>query len=166
MPRLVFLADSSVLIDYLDTDPSILRLASTHLGDILILDVILRETEQLTLEYCKQLGLKVIQGKYEECKKAAIAIGGLSPQDRLCLLVAKRMNAHCLTNDRALRRYCEEHSVLVLWGLELMHMLYGKGMITHKEACDVALQIQAVNPFITRSIIERFMEKLDAAGGQ
>ncbi len=87
--------------------------------------------------------------------------GRLSFHDRLCLILARDAGWACVTNDRALRRACEELSVPVLWGLELMIRLAAGHHLAIDTAVTIANAIRQSNPrHITEDLLERFSRRL------
>ena len=106
-----------------------------------------------------ELGLVIIEPEIEDAFAAVSQPGPTSFQDRLSLLVAKRHNFTCVTNDKNLRKLCEQEGVPILWGLQLLAELHMAGGISGKEAEKLAQAIRASNPkHITAQIISRFKE--------
>lgn len=58
-------ADANVLIDYAQTDPSVLTLHVRHFGPIYVPSVILDEVDQLDAADCESLGLTVVEEPLE-----------------------------------------------------------------------------------------------------
>ena len=158
----IFLADSSVLIDYSISDRSILALAVRHLGRIVVPDLILDEVDQLDQDDCAELGL-VIQETDMEMTMAANAnpLRGLSLQDKLCFLLAQQNTWTCITNDAGLVEACKKSDVSVWRGLRIMIELVKGGHLTKKSALSVAAKISAGNPlYITKSVLAKFEREL------
>lgn len=153
----MLIIDANVLIDYANTDPSILSLCVRHLGALHIPTVILDEVQQLTDSDCQRLGLTVIEEPVEVLLAAAAARGAVSFEDHVCLLLAKQNDWTCLTNDKALRRACQIEGVAVMRGLRLMAELVALEKLDPQSAMEVALAIQRSNP---RHITPRVIEEL------
>ncbi len=92
--------------------------------------------------------------------QAALASQGLSFQDRLCLLIAKREGWICVTNDTALRRACSDSGVPILWGLQFLLELVEAQVVTREEALDCARAISDSNSYITKKLLDDFIAKL------
>lgn len=157
-----------MLIDYVNSDVSVLALAARHVGSIYVLSTVLTEVDGLGEEDCDRLGLQVYEPQLSQLQAAAQKRGALSTQDHLCLILAQEEGWTCVTNDGALRRACGRHRVPVLWGLELMIELVQLGQLAEAEATAVAQLIHQANPFhITTAIVARFVQRLrEATGGK
>ncbi len=143
------------------TDAKILSLASRFVGTIHIPRSILEEVSQLCEADCDRLDLRIVDGSLDQIQEAAKGSGRLSFNDRVCLILARDGGWTCLTNDRALRKACNDVAVPVLWGLELMLELVATGRLAPESALRVARTIQAVNPrHITTEILARFEQKI------
>lgn len=149
--------DANVLIDYRDSNISILTLASHHLGRIQVIETVLDEVDGLDSAQCERLGIAVVEPDLPQLIEAATKRGPLSTQDHLCLIVAKADGSTCITNDAALRKACNEHGVPVLWGLQLMTELVRLVQLSAEDAVAVARDIHANNPLhIPSRLVERF----------
>lgn len=158
---MLFIIDANVLIDYANTDPSILSLAIKHIGPIFVASVILDEVEQLSVEDCVNLGLRIIEEPVEILIAAGERRGRLSFEDHICLLLAVDNEYICISNDKPLHSACREENVSVMWGLRLMIELVRKGVLDKSSAMEVAEAIHLSNPFhITSEIIAEFKNKL------
>ncbi len=154
-----FVVDASVLIDYAETDVGILSLVGRHLGALYVPRPVFEEVRQLTEADCDRLGLRIESPTTEQLIEAGAGGGPLSFQDWLCLITARDKTAVCVTNEKPMRRACEAAGVSVSWGLELMLQLIQAGHIRVSSAVRVAESIHRINPFITRSIVDRFRAK-------
>jgi len=160
-PRRLLVVDANVLIDYVGSDLSILRLAAEFVGPIHVPRPVLEEVEHLDEADCARLGIRLAEASVDQFLEAGAGRGRLSFSDRLCLVLARDRSWTCVTNDRALRRACADISVPVLWGLELMLELVSLRRLTVEAALDVAMAIHRSNPrHITSEILERFGRKV------
>lgn len=158
--------DANVLIDYLAADVTILQRVSRHLGAVHIPRQVLQEVPRLVPDDCQRLDLRIVDETVEQLLEAAQHRGRLSFHDRLCLIVARDAGWTCVTNDRALRRACEELSVPVLWGLELMIQLVAGRHLPAAAAREAAAAIRASNPrHISEELLERFARRLGGSVG-
>lgn len=154
-------ADANVLIDYAQTDPSVLTLHVRHVGSIYVPSVILDGVDQLNAGDCESLGLTVVEEPLEILVAATEERGQLSFEDRVCLLLARTNQWTCITNERPLHRACSEENVASIWGLRLMINLVHAGQLSRNTAIEVAQAIHHINPrYITQEILDRFESEL------
>ena len=152
--------DANVLIDYANTDKEILSLIGRHLATIHVPSPVLAEVRQLPLREARRLGLQVVEPTLQEATEAAVGGGAISFQDRLCLITARINGWMCLTNDKPLRKACQEVKVTCIWGLEAMRVLVAGRHMSRQQAWATAEQIARTNPFITKAILKRFHEQI------
>jgi len=117
----------------------------------------------MTLAKCRELSITVYQLETEQLLETVSVSTRLAYEDRLCFLACRDNSWVCVSNDKLLRRTCEDHDIPVRWGLELMLELVHAGAITPTRAKRVAEKIHENNPLhITKAIIARFIAKLSA----
>lgn len=154
------IVDACVLIDICEADRSVLTLVSRCVGDVHVATPVLAEVDQLDESEAISLGIKLVEPSLEMTAEAAATRGRLSFADRLCFLIAKERAWTCVSNDRRLRRTCEESAVSVLWGLELVGLLVDKGAMPPEGARDIGERICAANQFIGDAVLERFLARI------
>jgi rRNA-processing protein FCF1 len=161
-PARFMIMDACVLIDYMNGEPDLFKLISSHIGPIYIATPILEEVDSIkSIEELEELGLIAIEPEIEDVFTAEELGGQTSFQDNICFLTAKRRSLTCVSNDINLRRQCTEESVPILWGLELILDLTKAGGIGKKEASRIARDIQKSNPrHINARILSDFVVKL------
>jgi hypothetical protein len=114
---------------------------------------------------CQSFGLTIVEGSFAQLTEAAQRGGGLSFEDKLCLVLARDHGWTCLTNDGPLRDACKAQGVTVVWGLEIMLQLVEAGHVSADIAIAVAESIHAINPlYITRKIVSTFCRKVQSKG--
>lgn len=150
--------DANILIDYVQTDPLVLKLLSHHIGQLAVLDYVLAEVNQLDESDCSELGIKVIEVDTQDLIAAGSPRKGLSFQDSLCLVVCGRYSLACITNDGKLRRECSKEGIAVFWGLELMTILVRNGHLTKNQAQKIVLEMHQNNPYITAKVVQDFLD--------
>lgn len=163
MERKQFVAlicDANVLIDYVSSNRRILEKASLLISQIYVLSPILDEVRQLSKKEIKELKIKVFEPELNDVIVASERGGPLSFEDKLCLIVSGKENWTCVTNDKNLRKACEEKNIDILWGLDLMLLLNQTGVLSKKEAQDTAEKIKENNAYIKKDIIDSFLKKL------
>lgn len=157
----LLLADADVLIDYAEADLEILALVSRYVGRVKVVDIVLdEEVRQISRADCGRLELEVIETEAEQVLRAQENRSSLSLKDCLCLVVARELGYELISNDRALRRRCEEEGIAVSWGLALMlDLLQGKHL-SLKRALITARAIHVNNPHhINRNVLSAFERK-------
>lgn len=159
----LFILDACVLIDYLDADASVIGEMARHLGRVHVAATVLAEVKELDETRAGELGLVVVEPPLELLAEAAGQRGGLSFQDHVCLLLAKREGWVCVTSDGALRKACVDDGMAVLWGLEPMALLVAGGHMTADVAVEMAERISGVNPYVTVEIVGRFAKRVRGA---
>ena len=153
----ILLMDANVLIDYLQSDFSVLGLVNKHVGEVCVLTTIIDEVEALDPVDCERIGLKVIEPELAQLTLAATKRGRLSFADHLCLLVAMDGGFACVTNDKPLRNACTEEDVDILWGLEIMTALVRAGEMLATDVIQTAEKIHQSNPLhISIQLVDRF----------
>jgi predicted nucleic acid-binding protein len=156
----LLLVDACVLIDFAKSDTSVITLASRYVGEVYVATPVFEEVRDLDPAMAASLGIRLFEPPLEMLASAAATRGRLSFQDRLCLLVAKSNGWTCVSNDRRLRESCEEASVSVLWGFELLALLVENKALSAAAARDIAGTIFANNKRIGRQVLLRFYGRI------
>jgi len=162
IPARFMIMDACVLIDYMNGEPDLFKLISSHIGPIYVATPILEEVDSIrTITELEDLGLIPIEPEVEDVFIAEEMVGQTSFQDNICFLTAKRQSFTCVSNDANLRWRCADVSVPILWGLELILDLTRTGGILKKESLRIAKDIQKSNPiYINTKILSDFEAKL------
>ena len=156
--------DTSVVLDYLKSEPSILSLASHRLGECLIASLVLhREIDQLDPVQCEELGIRTVEENQNVITEAATRDGdsGLSFYDWLSILLAKEHGYVVVTNDQRQYRICEKEGVVCMRGLRIMLELVSGGHLEANEAEEISKRISKVNGFITPEVLSMFSQALN-----
>ncbi len=157
----VLLADADVLIDYRESDLTVLELVVRHVGRVAVVPSVLEEVRGVTVAQCARLGIEVIEVTTDRMLQAAEAGSSVSFNDRLCLVVCREEGWTCVTNDGALRRLCKRHGVETRFGLGLMVDLVAAGVLARRRAVSVARRMQIANPLhINDRVLTRFLDAL------
>ncbi len=157
----ILLADADVLIDYRDSDLTILKLVSQHIGAVRVLRQVLDEAPGISDRRCAHLGIEIVQLETELLIEANDLPRSLSVADRFCIVACERHRWTLVTNDRALRAVGKQRSLRLRWGLGLMVDLVHAGVLSEARALKVARAIRAANPtHITAALLDRFRARL------
>ncbi len=154
------ICDASVLIDYILTEPKILKLFSKHCLQIYVTIATLQEVQQILPGQAESLGLLTFEPSINQLQEASKRNGPLSFQDRLCFILSRDNNWPCISSDKKLISECDKIGTGAIWGLNLMKVLVEKGHLGKKEAIAIANKIAKENPYIPQAILKRFEEKL------
>lgn len=162
-PVRFMIMDACVLIDYINGEPDLFKLISTHIGAIYVTTPILEEVDSIeSIEELEELGLLPIEPEIDDVFEATNMNGKTSFQDNLCYLTAKRQGMICVTNDTNLRKQCSSSDIPILWGLQLILELVKTGGISKKEASFIATEIHKSNPrHINQKVLDGFLRKLN-----
>ncbi len=162
----ILIIDAVALIDFRDSDPTILALISSKLGQLVVASPVLDEVNNFDESDCLKYGIKVIEPSFEQLEKAVAKRNenkSLSLMDLICLVLAKENDWVCITNDKRLRRECQNEGVEIYWDLEMLIKLVEKKELLKKEAKEIAYNMHKNNFQLTKVILERFNKKIDAS---
>lgn len=162
-----FVIDATVLIDYANTNTSILQIISKYIGAIHVPKPVLREVRQLDIAQCEQLDIHVIDYSVEQAIEAGSKRGRLSFEDHLCLIIARDHGWTCVTNDKPLREACKQENVNSRWGLELLIELVRKHLLEPQKSIQIAEEIHLTNPHcISKAIVIHFQQRIQSLHGR
>ncbi len=149
-------ADASVLIDYAESDRSVLALMSRHLATIHVPSPVFEEVHKLSEKDAARLGIDVVEPTLDQVLEAEAGEGPTSFEDRLCCVVGRDAGWSVMTNDAALRRVCDSIGIGCVWGLEAMTLLVERQHLSTERAVAIAEKIASVNIYITPKVLARF----------
>lgn len=145
MPADLVILDACVLIDFLSTDRSLLRLAG-KVFTLHVASVVLAEVDGADEATLLALGVRVVEPSLDLSADAAGRGGALSFEDWASLLLASERGWACVTNDRRLRRECATCGVEALWGLEILGTLVAQRLLPVEAAVAAATTMHDGNP--------------------
>lgn len=162
MANEILLADADVLIDYLNSDLSVLQLTSRYIGPVKVTQPVLNSVNGLSATACKKHRIEIIEASTELLLDAGARSGALSFEDWICFLLCKQEGWTCVTNDRRLLSECRGCRVETRRGLSLMIELVRQGRLTDRKARRIAQKIAESNPYhINDQVLEGFTAALD-----
>ncbi len=159
-PERLLVLDACVLIDICLEDSSLLGLAASSLGKVIVLSPILEEVHQLDDTEVERLKLTIIEPDIQIVMNAAARRGGLSFRDRICLLYSQTTKATLYTNDRALLNAATTDGIDARWGLEILIELVTVGQLSPPEALSAAQSICERSRFPSDQLMEEFRKRL------
>ncbi len=157
------LLDSNVVINYDNADIlCVLSLVNKHIGQVYILTAVLEEVGDLSDVDCARRGFEVIETTPSEMILAGKLQVGSGPAevDDQCLAVAQKRSYICVTNDRVLRRSCDNHGVNCRGGLGLLILLCEKQQITTNQAKEYADKLSKTTRRLGKDVKQKFHERL------
>ena len=105
--------------------------------------------------------LKVVDPEEIQFMEVAERQGRLSEEDRLCFVIARDMGCDCWTNDKGLRRLCDDNKIRCHWGLAPMITLVEMRILPSGRAIKTAENIRTNNPYyIKKWIIDDFKKRI------
>ena len=157
----ILLADADVLIDYRDSDLSILELVSKEIGRVYVLREVLLTVRGMSEKACDRHGIQPISAATDVLIEAGASGGSLSFEDWVCLITCRERSWTLVTNDAALIRACKSECIEVRRGLGLMIELVSRGKLEEKRAARIAEMIHQVNPMhINERVLRTFEQAL------
>ena len=157
------ISDADVLIDYAKSAPNVLGLISTHVKKLYVALPVAKEVDQLSLTDIERLSIGIITpslGQLIEADQIRNAKPSISGRDAISFVIARDNSWACMTNDKALRTYCQDRKITCLWGIEMMRHLVATQKLTPPKAFHIAQDIQSKNRRITSDIIKRLQKQL------
>jgi hypothetical protein len=161
----LLIRDACVLIDFYEADPALFSLVAKHVGEVHVALPVLEEVEQLDESAATSLGITVDDLPGEVLLEAAARRGGLSFEDRICLVAAQKTEWTCVTNDKALKNACIDAKVPSLWGLEALALLVESGGLPANDARDLATVMHGRNRRIGDAVLQRFYKRIGVTAG-
>jgi predicted nucleic acid-binding protein len=152
--------DACVLIDFYEADPALFRLIADHVGEVHVPLPVLAEVKQLDESVAASLGITVDDLPGEVLLEAAARRGGLSFEDRICLVAAAKNGWTCVTNDKALKNACADAKVQTLWGFEVLALLVEGGGLPADDARDLAKGMYERNRRLGAAVLQRFYRRI------
>ena len=160
-PKPGLLLDADVLIDYAHADDGVLGLVARHLARVQVLSTTRSEVREFRDEDYSRLGITVLVPTADQEETAAGISSRSSVNDLRCLVVCRENDWTLATNDRILRKACEEHGVRTRYGLELMLDLVAIGCLPRSRAESVAEKLHSRSPgHFHRGILDWFRSRL------
>ena len=159
-PERLLILDACVLIDICLEDSTLLGLATSSLGKIVVLSPVLEEVDQLDDTEIERLGLSIIDPELEVIIEATARRGGLSFRDKICLLYSRDSKGTLYTNDRTLLNAASDYGIDARWGLEILVELVTAGQLTSSDALAAAQGICDRSRFPSDPLISEFRRRL------
>jgi predicted nucleic acid-binding protein len=159
---LILLSDANVLID-LGYVGGLAVL--TQLGQVEVLDVVFDEcchpSQPALPGAIEAAGIQRVTALREWGQLAQpYRTKNLSSQDALCLYYAKTYQRLLLTNEKPLRKCCEEQQVMVHGTLWIIQMVYEQQIVKASELCEWLIILSRYNRRLPKSDVTRLKQRL------
>jgi len=159
----IIICDANILIDYIDSDGTILCRAAAHCYDIFTTESIVREVmvKRPALNIAAY-GVKICDAEFAQMAEAQefSASSPLSFEDSLCFILARDNSWICATNEKALRNKCQKEKISTIRGLRFMLDLVSLGKLSKGDAIRIAKEIETANSRIPQNVIAEFIRLL------
>ncbi len=153
------LIDANVLIDYAQSDDSVLLLATQHLSILYVPDPVVEEVNDLSESDYDRLNLTIIEPTTVQMLHAASLDWTPRIADKICFVLCQENQWICATNDKKVRTQCSNAGIEVMWGAQIMLELIKVEQLSADEAIEIMNTIQLKNPYIKQATVNRFSEK-------
>ncbi len=154
-----YLLDASVLIDLLEANDEILKLAAAKTDGLFILEDTISRVKNLDLERTLRLGLRIIKADLSQYDRINPE-SPLAEDDQLNIINAAELDLICVANDNPMHRKCDELGVPHIWGFELLLELAGRGVISRERAGNAGKLISQFNIKVTDDVYRKFTNRL------
>lgn len=163
----ILLADADVLIDYRDSDFSILGVVSQRIAPVRVIRQVLQQVRGISARECAAVGIEILEVETATLLEAGRLTLAVGFEDALCFVVCRDRGWTCVTNDRALNTLCRTAGIKVTRGLRLLVDLVNAGQLPSTRASAVARAMHESNPaHIHAKILEEFEGELKRIGGR
>jgi predicted nucleic acid-binding protein len=84
---------------------------------------------------------------------------GLTDEDISCLVLAKKYEGICASNDRLIRKVALQEGIGIIGSIGLLKCAIRKGIVTHKQAVDILLWMKEKGAFIDTKLLDDFRQR-------
>ena len=153
------IVDANVLIDFLNSDFTILKEVNKFVGQVYVIDrLLVNEIPVLSFKDCQNVDLEIISPTEDIAKVAEVRIGQLSYIDRLILHMANDLKFDVITNDSELEKVCKNLGVKVIRELRLLIELAEISNYSVDKLIQIVERIHETNHLhINRRLVTQFI---------
>ena len=151
--------DANILIDFYDEDKELISIICKEVINLHVPVPVLSEVGQLNFDTASKMGLSIEEISLEYLEESH-RLPGCSKQDSVCYHLALHKGWGCATNEKRLKKHCDESGIPVVRGLRLILAAVAKKAITKKRAEQTGKGILSVNRWIKPEVLQQFMEEL------
>jgi predicted nucleic acid-binding protein len=84
---------------------------------------------------------------------------GLTDEDISCLVLAKKYNGLCASNDKIIRKVALLEGIGIIGSIGLLECALMKRILTHKQAVDILLWMKEKGAFIDKKLLDEFKQR-------
>lgn len=84
---------------------------------------------------------------------------GLASADISCLVLAKKHNGICASNDRLVRKVAKREGIAVIGSIGLLECAVSRRIVTRREASQILLKMKEKGAFIEEKLINEFLKR-------
>lgn len=84
---------------------------------------------------------------------------GLGAADISCLVLARKYNGICASNDKLVRKVAKREGILVIGSIGLLECAIARSILTHREAADILSKIIEKGAFIEQKLVNNFLKR-------
>jgi len=84
---------------------------------------------------------------------------GLSDEDISCLVLAKKHNGICASNDKLVRKVAKREGIAVIGSIGLLEYAITQNILTHGQAVIFLMKTIENGSFIEKSLVEEFRQR-------
>ncbi len=84
---------------------------------------------------------------------------GLTDEDISCLVLAKKYEGICASNDKLVRKVALQEGIGIIGSIGLLKCAIKKGIVTHKQAVDILLWMKKKGAFIDTKLLDDFRQR-------
>jgi len=106
-----------------------------------------------------QLGVYTAATDYETHFRLKREHRGLTDADISCLVLAKKHDGLCGSNDRLVRKVAKQEGIAAIGSIGLLECAIAERILTHKQAVDILLQTIENGAFIEKKLVDNFLKR-------
>jgi predicted nucleic acid-binding protein len=84
---------------------------------------------------------------------------GLTDQDISCLVLGKKFEGICASNDKLVRKVAKREGIAIIGSIGLLECAVSRQIVTRREASQVLLKMKEKGAFIKEKLIKEFLER-------
>jgi predicted nucleic acid-binding protein len=99
------------------------------------------------------------EGDYKNATRLRREQKGLGAADISCLVLARKYDGICASNDKLVRKVAKREGILVIGSIGLLECAIARSILTHREAADILLKTIEIGAFIEQKLVNSFLKR-------
>ena len=153
--------DNNIIFDFGSLDD--FDLLNKILADSFVLispDVKEEIKEEISIDRLRfQLGVYIAANDYETHFRLKREHRGLTDADISCVVLAKKHEGLCGSNDRLVRKVAKQEGIVIIGSIGLLECAIAQRILTHKQAVDILLKTIENGAFIEQKLVNNFLRR-------